>query len=260
MLIYNSKKLFIILIFDVCCLLLSVICHLPSAFAVTNKESLEWLLLQEDYPTLSVRAESLAASYPKAEYLYLSGLGYLKNSKYDEARKQWNEIVRHYPRSLERKKAEIRIGDSYFLEGKIEGALKYYLSCYKNDRKSPWRPYLLYRLGECYQKTGNNKESQWSFDQLANQYPNSPEASWVKSQLKGDSFFTVQVGAFSSNKNAYRMERLLREKGFRCYVAESQENGKPFYRVRVGRMTTHEEAERLEAQLREYGFATKIFP
>ena len=56
------------------------------------------------------------------------------------------------------------------------------------------------------------------------------------------------------------MERLLREKGFRCYVVEARENGAPFYRVRVGRVTTHEEAERLEAQLREHGFATKIFP
>ncbi len=244
----------------VLCILFSVFCFLSSAHAITHQESLEWLLLQEDYPTLSVRAESLAASYPKAEYLYLSGLGYLKDGKYDEARRQWNEIVRHHSRSPERKKTEIRIGDSYFLEGKKEEAVKRYLSIYKNDRKSPWRPYLLYRLGQCYQKIGNDKESGWYFEQVANQYPNSPEAHWVKNQLKEDSFFTVQVGAFSSSKNAYRMERLLRDKGFRCYVAESQENGKPFYRVRVGKMTTHQEAERLEAQLREYGFATRIFP
>ncbi len=245
---------------SVFCFLLSVFWFLPSGFSITHQESLEWLLLQEDYPTLSARAEGLAASYPKAEYLYLSGLGYLKSSKYDEARKQWDEILRHYPRSSEREKTEIRIGDSYFMEERIEEALKYYLSVYKKNRKSPSRSYLLYRLGECYQKIGNNKESQWYFDQMVNQYPNSTETRWVKSQLKGDSFFTVQVGAFSSSKNAYRMERLLRKRGFRCYVVELQENGESFYRVRVGRVTTHEEAERLEAQLREHGFATKIFP
>ncbi|MBI1976230.1 MAG: tRNA (N6-isopentenyl adenosine(37)-C2)-methylthiotransferase MiaB [Candidatus Omnitrophica bacterium] len=246
--------------FFVFCFLSSVFCFLSSAHAVTHQESLEWLLLQEDYETLANRGESLSRDYPQAEYFYLSGLGYLKESQFDKARGQWSELVQHFPRSPQRVKAEIGVADSYYLEGKNEEALTRYLELHKKERKGEFHPYLLYRLGQCYQKTGNQQDSQWYFEQVQQRYPNSPEARWAKTKLKEGTVFSVQVGAFSNRRNAYKMERLLSEKGFRCYVVESVDGGLPVYRVRVGKLATQREAQRLRAQLTEHGFSTKIFP
>ena len=217
-------------------------------------------MLQEHYETLASRGEDLAKSYPGAGYLYLAGLGYLQSSQWDKAREEWNEVLQRYPNRPERGKAEIRIADSYYMEGNVEEALNHYLSIYKKQRKSAWRHYLFYRLGQCYQKIGNRKEAEWYFGQVKNQYPNSPESGWVKNQLQEGPLFSVQVGVFSSKKNSHKMENLLLEKGFRSYIVESSEGGETLYHIRVGELPTHEEAERLQAELKEHGFSTKIYP
>ena len=236
-------------------------CLLPSiAFAVNQKEALEWLLLREDYETLGERAENLSKENPRSEYVYLAGLGYLKSSNFDEAREQFQEVAQNHPKSPEVEKALIGIADSYYLEGKTEEALERYLAIHRKYRKSPWGNYVVYRLGQCYQSIGYSQSATWYFEHLIQEAPHSPEAKLAQVRLKEGFLFSVQVGVFSDSRNANRMDRLLRSKGFQPFIAESEEGGQSLYRIRVGQFITQKEAIELANRLKEEGFSARVYP
>ena len=63
-------------------------------------------------------------------------------------------------------------------------------------------------------------------------------------QALGESFFTIQIGAFLNEQNARALEKKMILKGFAASVDESSAaDGKKMYRVRIGRLNTKKEAE-----------------
>lgn len=74
----------------------------------------------------------------------------------------------------------------------------------------------------------------------------------------GNSYFSVQVGCFSSRQNAKRLRDELIDLGFQAYILEL--GGENLYRVRVGKFDTRLRAELLEQQLRSEGYSTKVCP
>lgn len=67
--------------------------------------------------------------------------------------------------------------------------------------------------------------------------------------------FTVQVGAFTKESNAWRLAAGLRAKYGEVNIVSFHNDGQKFYRVRVGKETELEKARNLEASLRSEGFA-----
>ncbi len=57
--------------------------------------------------------------------------------------------------------------------------------------------------------------------------PKKPHKKVIKS-------FALQVGTFSSNKNAEKLRDTLRKAGYTTFVQKSQSKGKTRYKVRVG--------------------------
>ena len=55
--------------------------------------------------------------------------------------------------------------------------------------------------------------------------------------------FTVQIGAFSSSENAYRLTAKMKRDFGKAVVSEGMVNGQPIYRVRVGYFRSLEKAE-----------------
>ena len=62
--------------------------------------------------------------------------------------------------------------------------------------------------------------------------------------------YTVQVGAFSSEKNAQNLAREIKDKGFSTYVIK----GKTLYKVQVGEFKSYKEAMDLSQKLKELGY------
>lgn len=72
--------------------------------------------------------------------------------------------------------------------------------------------------------------------------------------------FFVQVGAFSSRANAYKLRDTLRKQGFAAAVAESVSKNKSIYKVRVGAFEDARQAKESEKKLIRLGYPTKIIP
>lgn len=66
----------------------------------------------------------------------------------------------------------------------------------------------------------------------------------------GAEVWTVQVNAFSQGRDADRLAKRLKDKGYDAYVVSTDVKGKTWHRVRVGHFATQAEARALQEQLK----------
>lgn len=71
--------------------------------------------------------------------------------------------------------------------------------------------------------------------------------------------WSVQVGAFKSEQDAFELARALRTKGYNAFVMQAEVNSVSLYRAKVGRFRTRAEAERLLEILRSKEAYTAAF-
>jgi len=69
-------------------------------------------------------------------------------------------------------------------------------------------------------------------------------------QKPANGVWTVQLNAFPQERDADRLAKRLKDKGYDAYVASTDIKGKTWYRVRVGHFATREEARALQEELR----------
>ncbi len=81
----------------------------------------------------------------------------------------------------------------------------------------------------------------------------------VQSKVGGIGYW-IQVGAFSSRKNANNIQQQLAQSHLSSEVQEGESGSKKVYRVRIGLYTSKEEAKRIQRQLKNIGkpFADSI--
>jgi cell division septation protein DedD len=72
----------------------------------------------------------------------------------------------------------------------------------------------------------------------------SPEDEWA------DAGWTVQVNATTNPQQATDLARVLKAKGFDAYTVQAPMRGQTWYRVRVGRFSSREKAKELETRLK----------
>jgi hypothetical protein len=72
--------------------------------------------------------------------------------------------------------------------------------------------------------------------------------------------FWIQVGAFSSEKNADNLAVKLRGASYTAAVSPSVSQGKAIYKVRVGPYGGREEAQGVSKRLSRQGYPTKVIP
>jgi cell division septation protein DedD len=79
-----------------------------------------------------------------------------------------------------------------------------------------------------------------------------PETEVIKeSEISSEKkVYTVQVGAFSTEKNAQNLANEIRDKGYQTYVVK----GKTLYKVQVGEFKTSEEAKKNSEKLKKLGY------
>ena len=199
----------------------------------TISKEVEALMLKGDYAQAAKECEKILAgrcrSTTKPKLYYLLGTCLLKEARLEEARKNFNIILRKFSRSDFCDEATLSIADSYFLAGEYNQAKKSYEKFIRDFPRSELASIARKQLLECEQ---------------GGAYINS--------------YFSVQLGCFGNKRNAEKLRDELIDCGYQAYVLKLPSDN--LYRVRVGKFSNRLEAEFLEQRLKDDGYSTKISP
>ena len=214
--------------------------HQSPAAGTADYEKIYESFLREDYAAVDrLAGRYLLAGKNKAnteDVLYLQALSLLKLNRSDEARQKLRELEYSFASSERKAGVSASIGDSYFYEGDFSRAAQSYEETLRKYPASDQTEYLQSQLNTIRTKSGD-----------------------LTPEMRGQGgIFTVQVGSFSSQKNARALVNKLVRRNYEAYIEEG-ENGR-MYRVRVGRVASKGEANNLAARLKNEGYPTKIYP
>lgn len=117
--------------------------------------------------------------------LYVAGVELMKQKKYDDSIKKFNAIREQYPFDPMALVAAVKLGDAYFLKKDYVLAAGTYEDYFKAHPDEDNIPYVLFRLGECYEKLSptvdrdqaNTIKGIERITYLRNRYPTSSYAA-----------------------------------------------------------------------------------
>ncbi len=124
--------------------------------------------------------------------LYVQSVELMKKKKYDEAIKNFSAIRENFPFDPMAVVAQVKQGDAHFEKKEYlmaAGIYEDFFNSYPDDENSP---YVLKRIGECYEKLSPSIDRDQAhtfkamerFTYLKNRYPSSTYASDVDARLK----------------------------------------------------------------------------
>ncbi|MBI5144956.1 MAG: tetratricopeptide repeat protein, partial [Candidatus Omnitrophica bacterium] len=248
------------LLFGYWCLVIGV----SNVYAL-NLEKIRAHLLSGDYKLAVAEGERvLAATNSQAaaldELYYILGLSYLKDGNYLRASDIFEIILEEFKESNLKEEARLSLGDTYFLSGDYPNAEVQYQQILKDSPRTKLEGMIFYRLGLCQAKKGNIAEAEKYLTKLKQDFPLSLEARLDGELSFSASYYTVQIGSFSSSANANNLVQKLILQGYPAYAEEAVSQGKKVYRVRVAKLQQYSQAKELEAWLAQQGYPTKIYP
>ncbi|MFA5271783.1 MAG: tetratricopeptide repeat protein [Candidatus Omnitrophota bacterium] len=212
--------------------------------------------LNEDYEEAIIKAKNAGQT---DETLYFLGLVFMKMGNFPQSREYFLKVTQDFPRSVRYEEASIKLADSYFLEGNFSKAKGLYKEVEKKYPSSDYRPLIYLKLARVAAKTGQWDERKKYINLLKEKYPASNElAVWDTIPAKED-FFTIQVGAFSSRKNALSLRNELSAK-YDTYLVEEKKENYILHKVRLGKFKTRKEAEKIWGRLVKQGYPAHIYP
>lgn len=195
-----------------------------------------------------------------SEANYFAGASYINLFDFLTAKKNFKSIVEKYKSSAYYEDAYLGLGDIEFLQENFDEALKVYNEFLATNPSQKRMATLYFRLSEVYLKKGDRNSYKKYFDKLEKEFPQSFEAKDALRLAGQDTFYTVQVGAFTNYENAEKFIAALKAKGYDVYSVLCMLSGKKLCRIRVGRCATLTEAEALKERLELEGYPSKIFP
>lgn len=239
-----------------CCLLFVTCCFSYAAGLKTAQE----LFLRSDYDGVikECREELSSSKRAKPEIRYLLALSYMKKGELSQAEDNFTKLINECKTLTVCTKAFLGLGDLYFLQEDYNKAQEFYLQAKESPGELGAQVY--YRMYQVNLKLGDIEKAKEYLSVLKRDYPLSFEAQKDATLNVSDVFFTVQVGAFSSQKNALKLASDLKEKNFDAYIEPPDKENNALYRVRVGKFKTKNEVETIAQDLSQKGFPTKIFP
>ncbi|MFH1855596.1 MAG: SPOR domain-containing protein [Candidatus Omnitrophota bacterium] len=232
------------------------------AWGNENLECLETDSLKENYTQVIKNAQDSMSSFPAKELArarYLLGMAYLKTGDYQNARQNFQLVLRGEKDKSLSEEVEIAICDSYYLENNFDEAFTLYEKFLDKHKKSDFKYIVKFKMALTGLKTGDWKTAKRFLKEVSDSP--SPDADSAAEILKENQFyFTVQVGSFQDEENARSLARDLKKQGFDSFVAKTRLNDLTFYRVRVGKLDDRKEVDLLTRRLKENGLPAIIYP
>ncbi|OPY76933.1 MAG: Outer membrane protein assembly factor BamD precursor [Syntrophorhabdus sp. PtaU1.Bin153] len=160
--------------------------------------------------------------------LYVEGVNLMKVKKYDKAIRKFSEIKEEFPFDPMALVATVKLGDVYFEQKEYTLAMGVYEDFFNTHPEDDNIPYVLSRLGECYEKLALSMDRDQSYlfkaiekyTYLKNRYPSSSSTGVADERLKrlqqklADR--ELYVGEFYYRSNQYnaaitRLEYMLKK-------------------------------------------------
>ena len=214
-------------------------------------------------------------SYWPARYWKCRSL--IATGDYENAMKALRSLEENAPEGIRKDMILMAVGECYFGMKDYENAANSYKSLIESLPDSDRLPTAYISLAKSYQSMGKLEEAKQSCQRLIESYSQSmelqqaqqildfpssarPESVEVQPSVsepvdtkkpepsvEPESYFCIQVGAFSSKSIAEKLANQLRRKGYYVDVLDPFPGGKTLYRVRVGKFRTRS-AELLETE------------
>jgi tetratricopeptide (TPR) repeat protein len=249
------------------CLILIIMCC-GSACAM-NLDVIKRHFLNSEWKGGIREGESLLAKARRDspgldELYYYLALCYLKDGNYLRASDICEIILNEFKRSKFSEQAHFVLIDAYAGNNNFGQARSQAESFLKKYPDSPHSRNVRERLAEFK----HHETDLLSIAHATAQDSPSTEADIVLASdaqqdavnaSEGHSFW-VQVGAFSSDRNANNLARKLRAASFDALVSEGMSKGKPIFKVRAGPYNDKASANAAAKKLSRDGYPTKIIP
>lgn len=221
-----------------------------------------------------IRAEGRGGE--KYEAVYFRGLARKQLGDLDGARSDFEGIDRgeylHW--------SYIALADIDIRSGRISEAVDRYETIAAGHSS----PIAGFRLGECYEMSGEREKALQTYMNVTRNFPGSPEApkarekvlmlgsspqrSVPESKVEGgeegeipSAGYTLQFGAFSEKENAHAFISDLKSMIDDLHIEVAESDGNLWYRVRAGKFAAREEAEEAALKVMERtGYSSKVLP
>lgn len=109
----------------------------------------------------------------EAEALFTQGEARMKVASYDEAIEQFTNVLKRYPDTQMRYKAQFRLADALVALKQEEDAIKL-LHTVVNEESPEWSPQALMRIGDIYASQQKYADAFRAYRQIIAEYPNNP--------------------------------------------------------------------------------------
>ncbi|MEI8348735.1 MAG: tetratricopeptide repeat protein [Candidatus Omnitrophota bacterium] len=212
--------------------------------------------LSDDCESALIKAKKLKED---DDVLYILGLVYLKIGNYPQARDYFQRLQNNFPRSEFYQQSLLKFADSYFMEENFQKAKTLYEQIIQKYPSCNYKSMLYLRLAQIANKEGNWEEKKKYTNLIKEKHPQCSEVRFIDTLDSGCDFFTVQIGAFSSKKNAYALMKEISQE-YEAYIAEDARDGLTLYKVRIGKFKERKEATRLSIKLLKKGYPARIYP
>ena len=197
-------------------------------------------------------------------YYYL-GLCYFKDGQFLRSADIFEIIIKEFPKSRFVEHALYASIESYGSAGDYDAAVRKSQEFLQSYPQSPYASGVARQTALYKNRTGiQAKAVPATIAHPAGE--EGPDVVLASDLMSGNatvpaaSSFWVQVGAFSSDRNADNLAAKLTAASYTTIVARAVSKGKSVYKVRVGPYPTREEALTLSKKLSLQGYPTKVVP
>jgi len=239
----------------ICCLFL-LCCFVQPAYALLLEDA-QQDYLYGNYQSAITKANKLKEN---SDVLYFLGLVHMKMGDYYKARSYFNRLLERFPGSAESGEAYLKLADSYFLAKELDKAKDLYEDVIERTLDPDRLPLAYLRLAQIASKEGNWDKKKEYVNILRNKHSNSEEIKFLDILESYGDFFTIQVGAFGTKRNALVLQEELKKKGYKAYTVTDETSELPLYKVRVGKFKQQWEVKKFAKELLGKGYPARIYP
>ncbi len=186
-------------------------------------------------------------------------LSLLAQDKFDSVKRIYDDYMSREHFTIFRNRVRLVYGDSLYKQGRYLAAAHTYkdiLDNFTEKEKYIYLPDVYVKLIDSYSNLSNTELAGRYSKELSEKFPKykpdkplkkekddikivqqEKKAVEKKKQEKKE-FYTMQIGAFSTEKFSRQMQKRMEDKGYDVYVKK----GRKFYKVQIGRFDTKKEA------------------
>ena len=215
--------------------------------------------------TLAYAAGSAERMYEEAEKSYLKG-------DYEEVLSKCEEMLQRYRSTSRRDDAYMLMGLAALKLGYFTDARMHFGRLISQRPASPFKEDAYLGLADSYLLEKNYEEAKRLYCEMLSKFPDTDLKCIVESRLKDIEktntgiaepprpapFYTLQLGSFANKKNAEKLCRKFKQKGYSAYILTEEEGAGYLYKVRIGKFDSREKAEELAKKLKKQGCSTSV--